>query len=182
MRDATDDRDTNVNRIDPVEGEIGALVGRAVDADAVPAAPFRQLVLALSARYVPCANKVAGRQAFAWYLKDVIQDQVQAIVERAEAGDAAARALLVLHRQSIEPRGWTLFLQDKEVFLSDDEEEACYWGELGCQADRVLKRCTGEFDCDHPKGTPNCAISWRAIGVADLRKAPHRSAAEGCIG
>ena len=140
MRDVADDRDMKAHRADPVQGRDGRLVDRAQAPGKASGAACRELVIALSLHYVPRATEDAAGQAFEWYLEDAIRDQVQAIVDRAEAGDEAARAVLALHRQPIEPRGWTLYLQGKEVSFRDGDDEICFWGELGRRADQVLKR------------------------------------------
>ena len=76
--------------------------------------------------------------------------------------DPQARADLILRRAYL--NAWSLQTQSSAlIFTPDttiDDTAGEEWAALGRRADQVLRRCTGEFDCTHIKGTPGCDLSY----------------------
>jgi hypothetical protein len=91
-----------------------------------------------------------------------IQIELAALIDRMEAGDLRARDDLILRRPFL--NAWSLQTRNSaSIFTPDttiDDITGEEWALLGRRADRVLQRCTGEFACNHIKGTPGCALSY----------------------
>jgi hypothetical protein len=91
-----------------------------------------------------------------------IQIDLGELIDRTEAGDPQARADLILRRAYL--NAWSLQTQSSaSIFTPDttiDDITGEEWVALGSRADRVLRRCTGEFGCTHIKGTPGCDLSY----------------------